>query len=70
MAFNGLLLGCKCLEVVKLSGVKMSDSGLGLLLYYSLCSLRELDLSHTDITDKALEHMPKGRILDYVVEFD
>ena len=46
--------------MVQLSHVKLSDQGLGLLLHYPLLSLRNLDLSHTEVTVGALEHLPTG----------
>ena len=53
--------GCKHVEELKLSRIKLSDQGLSLLLYYPLLSLRSLDLSHTSITNQALERLPLGK---------
>ena len=52
--------GCKSIEVLKLSQVKVSDKGVGHLLHLPLESLRELDLSHTLITSRSLERLPQG----------
>jgi hypothetical protein len=52
--------GCKGLEQLELSHVKVSDEGLRLLLYYSLHQLEELDLSYTQITAAGLKLLPTG----------
>lgn len=54
------MVGCRELEVLELSEVKVSDDGLRILLYYPLEHLRELDLSSTEVTVQALELLPTG----------
>jgi len=53
-------VGCKSIEVLRLSHVKVLDRGLGHLLHVPLENLRDLDLSHTLITSKSLELLPQG----------
>lgn len=54
------LRGCKKLEVLELSQMKVSDEGLQLLLYYSLPQLSQLDLSCTQVTAGGLRLFPAG----------
>ena len=42
--------------------MKFSDEGVGILLYYPLEQLRELDLSSSQITAHALQLLPKGSV--------
>lgn len=48
------------MEVIKLSHLKLSDEGVQLLSRKPLDSLRELDLSHTNITSRALRVLSQG----------
>ena len=54
--------GCKSMEVLQLSQVKISDRGMQHLLYQPLEQLSELDLSNTLITSRTLALLPKGRL--------
>ena len=52
--------GCKSMEVLQLSQVKVSDRGVQQLLHQPLEHLSQLDLSNTLITSRSLALLTKG----------
>ena len=54
--------GCKSLEVLQLSQVKVSDRGVQHLLHQPLEHLVQLDLSSTLISSRTLALLPNGKL--------